>query len=68
MQVSPAEYDWDLSKWVPLVQEKEIVQWLVKKPSDAEVHQKQCSQCSTAVQLVHHSNAASAQLVQPSNN
>uniref|UniRef100_A0A7S2DKE2 Upf1 domain-containing protein n=2 Tax=Haptolina brevifila TaxID=156173 RepID=A0A7S2DKE2_9EUKA len=35
-EVSHTEYDWDLSKWAPLVQEKEFVQWLVKKPSDAE--------------------------------
>lgn len=35
-EVSHAEYDWDLTKWAPLVQEKELVQWLVKKPSDAE--------------------------------
>ena len=30
------EYDWDQSKWAPLIQEKEFVHWLVKKPSDAE--------------------------------
>ena len=35
-EVSHSEYDWDLSKWAPLVQEKEMVQWLVKKPSGAE--------------------------------
>lgn len=35
-EVSHSEYDWDMSKWAPLVQEKEFVQWLVKKPSDAE--------------------------------
>ena len=35
-EVNHTEYDWDLSKWAPLVQEKEFVQWLVKKPSDAE--------------------------------
>ena len=35
-EVTHTEYDWDLSKWAPLVQEKEFVQWLVKKPSDAE--------------------------------
>ena len=36
VEVPRDEYDWDLSKWSPLVQEKELVQWLVKKPSDAE--------------------------------
>lgn len=35
-EVNHTEYDWDLSKWAPLIQEKEFVQWLVKKPSDAE--------------------------------
>ena len=30
-EVNRAEYDWDLSKWAPLVQEKEFVPWLVKK-------------------------------------
>ena len=35
-EVHSSEYDWDLSKWAPLVQEKELVQWLVKRPSDAE--------------------------------
>jgi len=36
VEVHNTEYDWDLAKWAPLVQEKELVQWLVKKPSDAE--------------------------------
>ena len=35
-EVNHTEYDGDLSKWAPLIQEKEFVQWLVKKPSDAE--------------------------------
>ena len=35
-EVHSSEYDWDLTKWAPLVQEKELVQWLVKRPSDAE--------------------------------
>ena len=34
--VNHAEYDWDLSKWQPLVQEKQFVQWLVRQPSEAE--------------------------------
>ena len=34
--LSPVQYDWDLSKWAPLVQEKEFVSWLVKKPTEAE--------------------------------
>lgn len=28
--------DWDMSKWAPLVHEKQIVPWLVKQPSEAE--------------------------------
>ena len=36
VEVHNTEYDWDLTKWAPLVQEKELVQWLVKKPSEAE--------------------------------
>ena len=36
VDVSQTEYDWDLSRWAPLVQEKQFVQWLVKMPSDAE--------------------------------
>ena len=39
-----SEHDWDLSKWAPLVQEKELVQWLVKKPSETEAsHARLCS-------------------------
>lgn len=36
VDVNHAQYDWDLSKWAPLVQEKEFVPWLVKKPTEAE--------------------------------
>ena len=36
VDVANTEYDWDLTKWAPLVQEKEFVSWLVKKPSEAE--------------------------------
>jgi regulator of nonsense transcripts 1 len=36
VDVTNTEYDWDLSKWAPLVQEKEFVPWLVKRPSEAE--------------------------------
>ena len=36
VSIEKTEYDWDLSKWQPLIKEKEFVQWLVKKPSDAE--------------------------------
>ena len=36
VDVNHAQYDWDLSKWAPLVQEKEFVSWLVKKPTEAE--------------------------------
>uniref|UniRef100_A0A7S0NU20 Upf1 domain-containing protein n=1 Tax=Calcidiscus leptoporus TaxID=127549 RepID=A0A7S0NU20_9EUKA len=36
VEVHNTEYDWDLSKWAPLVQEKEFVQWLVKKPTEVE--------------------------------
>jgi hypothetical protein len=36
VDISHEEYDWDLTKWAPLVQEKEMISWLVKKPSDAE--------------------------------
>ena len=44
IEVPESEYDWDTSKWAPLVQEKEIVSWLVSKPSEAEaLRSRPCS-------------------------
>lgn len=50
-EVNHAEYDWDLSKWAPLVQEKEFVPWLVKKPSDAEADRARHLNVTTITKL-----------------
>lgn len=33
---SSKDMNWDLSQWLPLIENKEFLTWLVKKPTDAE--------------------------------
>jgi regulator of nonsense transcripts 1 len=51
VDVSHADVEWDLSKWQPLVHEKQIVSWLVKQPTEAEASRVRALNVATVNKL-----------------